>query len=100
MSAMWPTTSEKRYVYVQYIAHIAVMTGKERETISLEEIGTVSDLLAKLDEKYPGIKEVFQPPDDIFNVRTAITLRRENLPGRAVIDPQEKLQDGDIVSFW
>jgi len=100
MCAMWPTTSEGRYANLNYVAHIAIMTGKEREAISLEGISTISDLISKLDEKYPGLSEIFMPPDDFFNVRTAITLRRLGQPSRGIIDPQEKVEDGDILTFW
>ena len=100
MCAMWPTTSAKRYAYVKYCLHIAIMAGKESEVISLEGIDTISDLISKLDEQYPGLKELFMPPDDIFNIRTAITLRRVGQPARGIVDPQEKIEDGDILLLW
>ncbi len=100
MCAMWPTTSEKKYAYINYIAPVAIMTGKESEAINLEGIDTVSDLFSTLDEKYSGVKELFMPPDDVFNVRTAITLRRTGQPSRGIIDPAEKIEDGDILTLW
>ena len=99
MRAMWPTTSKKNHAYLKYVAHIAVMTGKESEAVSLEGIDTISDLFSKLDKQYPGLKELFMPPNDVFNVRTAITLRRGG-SARGVIDPQEKIEDGDILLLW
>lgn len=99
MCAMWPTTSDKRYVYVNYIFPVATMTGREREAISLEGIETIADLISKLDEKYSGIRDLFMPPDDIFNVRTGITLRR-GLQGRGIGDPEEKIEHGDIITLW
>lgn len=99
MCAMWPTTSDQKYVYVNYIFPIATMTGKEREAISLEGIETISDLICKLDEKYTGIQDLFMPPDDIFNVRTAITLRRGQR-ARGIGDPGEKIEEGDIITLW
>lgn len=100
MCAMWPTTSDKKYAYVNYLAPIAIMTGKESEVVSLEGIGTVSDLISNLDKKYPGLKNLFMPPDDIFNARTVITLRRKGQPSRGIPDPQEKIEDGDILTLW
>jgi hypothetical protein len=99
MCAMWPTTSDKKYVYVNYIFPVATMTGREREAISLEGIETISDLISKLDEKYSGIKNLFMPPDDIFNVRTMITLRRGQR-ARGIGDPGEKIEEGDIITLW
>jgi hypothetical protein len=96
---MWPTTSDKKYIYLNYIFPVATMTGKEREAISLEGIETIADLISRLDKKYPGIKDLFMPPDDIFNVRTAITLRR-GLQGRGIGDPGEKIEQGDIITLW
>ena len=99
MRAMWPTTSDKKFVYVNYVFPVATMTGKEREAISLERIETISDLIARLDEKYRGIKNLFMPPDDIFNVRTGITLRR-GVHARGIGDPEEKIEEGDIITLW
>jgi hypothetical protein len=65
-----------------------------------EGIETIYDLICKLDEKYTGIKELFMPPDDIFfNVRTVITLRRGQR-ARGIVDPGEKLEEGDIITLW
>lgn len=99
MCAMWPTTSDKKYVFMNYVFPVATMTGKEREAISLEGIETISDLISKLDEKYAGIKDLFMPPDDIFSVRTMITLRRGQR-ARGIADPKEKLEEGDIITIW
>jgi hypothetical protein len=52
-----------------------------------------------LDEKYTGIKELFMPQNDIFNVRTAITLRRRQRT-RGIGDPGEKIEEGDIITLW
>ena len=84
MSGNASEVSKKRHAQLRYGSHIAIMTGKEGEPISLEGEGTIAELLSKLDVKYPGIKELFMPPDDIFNVRTAITLRRAGQPTRAL----------------
>ena len=65
-----------------------------------EGINTISDLISKLDEQYPGFKALFMPLDDIFNVRTAIALRRTGQPTQGVIDLQEKIEDGDILLLW
>jgi hypothetical protein len=99
MCAMWSTTSDKKYVYVNYVFPVATITGKEREAISLEGIDTISDLISKLDEKYTGIKDLFIPPNDIFNVRTGITLRRGQR-SRGIGDPGEKIEEGDILTLW
>jgi len=90
----------KRYVYLKYVGHIAVMTGKIREAISVEGVRTISDLLSRLDEKHPGFKEVFMPPGGVFNSRTAIICRRLGQPSFAVIDEKQEIEDGDILTFW
>ena len=100
MDARWPTTSKKRYTELKYNAHIAIMTGKEGEVVSLEGISTISDLISKLDEQYPGIKEVFMPPNDVFNIRTTINLSRLGQRPRNIIDEQEEIKDADILVLW
>ena len=95
-----PRTPEKGQAQLRYGSHIAIMTGKEGEPVSLAGVGTIVDLLSKLDEKYPGMKELFMPSDDIFNIRTAITLRRAGQPTRGVIDPMENIEDGDTLLLW
>lgn len=100
MSQISLRASEKRQAQLRYCSHIAIMTGKDSESVSLDGVGTISDLLSKLDSKYPGMRELFMPPDDLFNIRTAITLRRAGQPSRGVIDPTEKIEDGDILLLW
>jgi hypothetical protein len=100
MSGTTPEVPEKTHAQIRYGSHIAIMTGKEAEPVSLEGAATITDLLSELDVKYPGIKALFMPPDDIFNIRTAITLRRAGQPTRGVIDPTERIQDGDILLLW
>ena len=100
MSAMWPTTSAEKDVHVIYGSHIAVLTGVESETISIEGINTITDLISKIDENYPGFKGVFMPPGDIFNIRTAINLRRVGQPTRSIIKEDDKIEEGDMLLFW
>lgn len=88
-----------KHVYLRYIGHIAVMTGKIREAISLEGVKTISGLLSRLDEKYPGLKETFMPPGGVFNSRTGIILRRVN-QSSPVINEDQAIEDGDIISLW
>ena len=90
----------ERYVYLKYVGHIAVMTGRIREAISLHGVKTISDLISKLDEKYPGFKDVFMPSGGIFNSRTGIILRRSGQPSSAIIDEDKRIEDGDILTFW
>jgi hypothetical protein len=97
MCAMWPTRSKQKHVHIKYVAHIAAMAGKEAETISIEGVNTIADLLFKLDGQYPGFKELFMPKNAIFNVKTAITLRRAGQPARPVINSQEAIEDGDML---
>jgi hypothetical protein len=96
MQPMWPTTSEKRYVNLKYADHIAIMTGKEGEAICLDQIETIANLLTVLDDSYPGIRALFIPPDDIFNIRTTIFLNRKG-QGRSIINEHERLEDGDTL---
>lgn len=88
-----------KYVYLRYIGHIALMSGKIREAISLEGVKTITGLLSKLDEKYPGLKETFMPPGGVFNSRTGIILRKVN-QSSPVINEDQAIEDGDIISLW
>lgn len=88
------------FVYLKYVGHIAVMTGKTREAVSLEGVKTISDLISKLDEEHPGLKEVFMPPGGVFNSRTAIILRRAGQGSFGIINEEEKIDDGDILTLW
>lgn len=88
------------YVFAKYVGHIAVMTGKIREPLSLEDVRSISDLLFKLDEKYPGFREVFMPPGGVFNSRTGIICRRAGQPSFGIIDENQEIQDGDVLTFW
>lgn len=96
MKPMWPTTSEKKYANIKYADHIAILTGKEGEAICLDRIETIADVLTVLNNQYPGLKELFMPPDDVFNIRTTIFLNR-NGQGRSIINEHETIQDGDTL---
>jgi len=100
MEAIYPEASERRYVYLKYVGHIAVMTGKVREAIGLEGVKTISDLISKLDGKYTGLKEVLMPMGGVFNSRTAIILRRAGQGSFSIIDEGERVEDGDILTLW
>jgi molybdopterin converting factor small subunit len=89
----------RRYVYLRYVGHVAFMTGKIREAVSVDGVHTISDLLSKLDETYPGLKETFMPPGGVFNSRTGIIIRRVN-QSRPVINEDYDIEEGDIVSLW
>ena len=95
-----PADLKKEFVYLKYVGHIAVMTGKLREPISLEGVKTISDLISKLDEKYSGLKEVFMPPGGVFNSRTAIILRRAGQGSFSIINEEELIKEGDILTLW
>lgn len=89
-----------RYVYLKYVGHIAVMTGRIREAVSLEGIHVISDLISRLDVKYPGLKEVFMPTGGVFNSRTAIICRRSGQPSFSLVDERAPLENGDILTLW
>jgi len=76
------------------------VTKRTKGLINLEEISTIEDVISKLDEKYPGFKDIFLPPGGIFNSRTAITLTKVGQPGSAVIDQKQKIEAGDVLLFW
>jgi hypothetical protein len=92
--------SKGKFVYLKYVGHIAVMTGKIREAINLEGVKTISDLISKLDKEYPGLKEVFMPPGGVFNSRTAVILRRAGQGSFSIINEEEQIKGGDILTFW
>jgi hypothetical protein len=87
-------------VFAKYVGHIAVMTGKSSEPLSIEGVKSISELLSKLDEKFPGFKEVFMPPGGVFNSRTAIICRRAGQPSFGIIDENQEIRDGDVLTFW
>lgn len=93
-------TGHTGHVYAKYVGHIAVMTGRIRETLSLQGVGSITGLLSVLDELYPGFKEVFMPPGGVFNSRTAIICRRAGGPSFGIIDENREIQDGDVLTFW
>ena len=77
-----------------------VATGKMEEEFQTRG-ETILDLITELDEKYPGLKDIFVPPENrLFNARTAMTLSRPGEPTRGISDPTFKLQDGDTVILW
>jgi len=87
------------YAFMKYVGHVAVMTGKTKEALDIDQVEDISGLLDRLDKQYPGFKEVFMPPGGIFNSRTGIILRRAN--GAApVIDKNHPIQEGDVLTFW
>lgn len=92
--------AQEKYAYLKYVGHIAVMTGKIREALSLKGIKTIADLISRLDTENPGFKEVFMPPGGVFNSRTSIICRRAGQPSFGVIDEEEEIQDGDTLTFW
>lgn len=93
------SNEKKGFVYLKYVGHIAVMTGKIRETISLDGVKTISDIISKLDKKYSGLKEVFMPPGGVFNSRTGIILRR-GIHSQSIINEEEEIKNGDILTLW
>jgi hypothetical protein len=76
-----------------------VFTGRYGETIEIKG-ETVNDLLSRLDEKYPGFKEIFLAPSGCFNIKTTIHLIRHGEPAKNVLNPYLKLKEGDVLSFW
>ena len=91
--------SGARYAYLKYVGHIAMMTGKVREAVSIDGIENIAGLLSRLEEQYTGFKEVFLPSDGVFNSRTGIILRRVSQAG-PVIDSGQKIETGDVITFW
>ena len=94
------TIQAKGYAYLTYVGHIAVMTGKTREPKNLDGLDTISDVITRLDKKYPGFKEIFMPPGGIFNSRTGINLRRVNQATFGISNEDERIEVGDILTFW
>ena len=93
-------SSSVGFVYLKYVAHIAVMTGKIREAFPLSGRETLSDLLSQLDKAYPGLKEVFMPAGGVFNSRTSVIIRREGQPSFSSVDEKEKIRKGDTLTLW
>jgi len=92
-------TSRGGFVYLKYVGHIAVMK-EDREAVSIEGVKTISDLISKLDEDHPGLKETFMPPEGVFNSRTAIILRRAGQGSFSIISEEEQIKAGDVLTLW
>jgi len=62
----------------------------------------ISQLLDELDEKYPGFKKLFMPPeyDELLNVRTSIYLKRNGDAPLSINEPTFTVQDGDTYFLW
>ena len=85
---------------LRYYSWIITLTGKWDEWVQTES-STIGELILELDKKYSGFKDVFIPPEmGKLNIRTAINLIRAGQPGKGIIDPGEKLQDGDLLVFY
>jgi len=82
---------------LKYCTHIAVFTGNLIETVETKA-ETVEGLLAELDERYPGFKQLFFV-DGKFNVRTMIYVKKKRAFTLSVIDPMTLLKDFDEVIF-
>lgn len=94
------TQSSPKFAFLKYEGPIAMMAGRTKESISLEGIKNINDLLTKLDEKYPGFKQIFIPPNGIFNSRTGIVVKRPGMLGFPVIDPNAEIKDNDTILLW
>lgn len=92
--------AEPIHVYVKYVGRIAVMTGRVRETLTLEQPADADQLLEELEKRYPGFRPVFDPPGGIFNLTTAIICRRSGQPSFGIVDIREPLKQGDILTLW
>lgn len=88
------------HVYVKYVGRIAVMTGRVRETLALDQPADADRLLDELEKRYPGSRLLFDPPGGIFNLTTAIICRRTGQPSFSIVNPQEPLKEGDILTLW
>jgi len=92
--------SKQKLFLLQYVGHIVAITGKVRDSILTKDVENISELLDKLDQKHPGIKETFMPPKGVFNSRTAIVLKRAGRPTYSVVREDEELHDGDTLTLW
>ena len=99
MSRDSESISEKS-VHLKYVGHIAVMTGKTMESMSLEEQTTIGKLISILDKMHPGFQETFMPPGGVFNSRTAILVRRKGHAPFNLINEDDRVQAGDSLTFW
>jgi len=100
MTEIYSKSSAQKYVYVKYIGHITVATGRRAEVVSLEGIETILDILSKLEKKHPGLKELFMPQGGIFNSKTGIHLKRAGQPSVPISNEEQEIKDGDTLLFW
>lgn len=89
-----------KFAYLKYVGRVAAMTGKTKEVKNLDEVHNILDLICNLDDAYPGFKEVFIPPNGVFNSTTGIICRRTGEPSFAVTDRKFIVKDGDVLTFW
>lgn len=82
-------------LHLKYCARMVVVTGKMEETIETK-IGTIDELISQLEEKYPGLRELFVSNDKgVLNLNSMIFLMRIGEPTVAVVDLKVNLVDGD-----
>jgi hypothetical protein len=93
-------SSASIHVFVKYVGRIAVMTGRVRESLPLNQPANADGLLDLLEQRYPGFRPVFDPPGGVFNLTTAIICRRGGQPSFSIVSPDDQLKDGDVLTFW
>jgi molybdopterin synthase sulfur carrier subunit len=80
-------------VTVRYFARYRSLVGKGEEEVELPDGATVMDLIEKLKEKHPVLKnEVFAEEDDLADVNVSRNGR--------YVKFDEILKDGDVVALF
>jgi hypothetical protein len=88
------------YVCLKYAGHIAVLTGKTKETIDIGKTNSIADIISILDERHAGFQDIFMPQGKVFNFNTGIYVRRVAEPTVTIIDENQKVKEGDTLYFW
>ena len=85
---------------LRYVAHITTLTGRLVE-MTQAEAGTLRELIAELDGRYPGFGSTFVDPQTgrlRFNVM--IYYKEEGCDPITLTDIAHPIRDGSTVTFW
>jgi hypothetical protein len=85
---------------LRYVAHVTTLTGRLRERYGTAA-SSVRDLLVELDRMYPGFQALFvNPRTQGLNLNSMIYVAAPGEIPISVIDLEQPLEDGGIITFW
>jgi molybdopterin converting factor small subunit len=85
---------------LKYLAHISMVTGLLEEAYESNAV-TFRELLDELEERFSGFREIFLDPDSSqIKISAMIQVKPEGKNPFPVIDLDQPIPDGSIVTFW